>query len=55
MILLPLTKKEIHDLKIMLKMAIDYEFDVLSIYNGETDEKATKLIEKLEELNKEKE
>ena len=46
--LLFFTNKEAHDLKIMLNMAKDYEYEVLGIYNGETEEKANNLIQRLD-------
>lgn len=46
--LLFFTNKEAHDLKIMLNMAKDYEYEVLSIYNGETEEKANNLIRRID-------
>lgn len=53
--LLYFTNKEAVDLRIMLNMAKDYEFESLGIYNCETEEKANKLIEKIDShLDKEK-
>ena len=46
--LLFLTNKDAHDLKVMLKMAKYYEYEVLSIYNGETEEKANNFIQRLD-------
>jgi len=53
--LLYFTNKEAVYLRIMLNMAKDYEFESLGIYHGETEEKANKLIEKIDRnLDKEK-
>lgn len=46
--LLFLTNKDAHDLKVMLNMAKDYEYEVLGIYNGETEEKANNFIKRLD-------